>query len=193
MENQPTYRLDTPEFAALTRRTRWIILWGYPYRCPDLVKKHAEKIRIFFRIRPQVAPIASEEFAAAEDSGKQTVATHIRQGDFRDWQDGKYYISPQTTCQALSSAGWNLRDSRYRAWVCSDEAVPENLFPDDSIQGIPRTLGEDLFIMSRCQRLVGGWSTLVYFCSFLGGGEFFRIPGNGGNPVKVDVDSLAEA
>lgn len=193
MENRPVYRLDSPEFAALTRQSRWIILWGYPYRCPDLVKKHGEKIREFFRIRPQVAPVASKEIAAAEGSGKETIAIHIRQGDFRDWNEGKYYLTPQATSQGLASKGWNLEDPWYRTWVCSDESIPKNLFPAKSTFGVPRALGEDLFIMSRCQRLVGGWSTLVYFCSFLGGGEFFRILGNGGNPVKVDVDSLAEA
>jgi hypothetical protein len=193
MENQPVYRMDSPEFAALTRQTKWIILWGYPFRCPALVKKHASKIRSFFKIRPQVAPIASREIAAAKQFGKETLAIHVRQGDFRDWNGGKCYLSPREMFQALSLGGWDVRNSRSRIWVCSDEAVPEDLFPADSIQGVPRTLGEDLFIMSRCQRVVGGWSTLVYFCSFLGGGEFFRILGKGEKPVKVDIESLSEA
>jgi len=192
MENQPMCRMDTPEFAALTRRSRWIILWGYPYRCPDLVKKHGEKIREFFRIRPQVAPTASKEFAAAADSGKQTVAIHIRQGDFRDWNGGKYYFSPQATSQALRSAGWNLQNSRFRSWVCSDESVPENIFPADATLGVPRKLGEDLFIMSRCRRLVSGWSTLAYFCSFLGKNEFYRISLDQKKAERLDPSSLAE-
>ncbi|MBU6149259.1 MAG: hypothetical protein KGQ54_03600, partial [Verrucomicrobia bacterium] len=120
------------------------------------------------------------------------VAIHIRQGDFRDWQEGKYYISPQLTCQALSSAGWNLKDTRCRVWVCSDEAMPENIFPFESIQGIPRALGDDLFIMSRCQRLFAGWSSLAYFCAFLGSNNFYRLRLNNLIWEPSDVASLLD-
>ena len=192
MENQPIYRLDSPEFAALTRQTKWIILWGYPFRCPALVKKHASKIRSFFKIRPQVAPIASREIAATKQFGKETLAIHVRQGDFRDWNGGKYYFSPLETFQTLFLGGWNLQDSRSRIWVCSDEEVPEDLFPPESTQGVPRTLGEDLFIMSRCQRLVGGWSTLAYFCSFLGNNEFYRVSKRNHAPERQDTNALDE-
>jgi len=192
MENRPLYRLDSPEFADLTRQSRWIILWGFPYRCPALVKKHAAKIRAFFRVRPQVAPVLEREWGRAREAGLATLAVHIRQGDFRKWQDGKYYLSPEAMGQALGSAGWDLRQSRCRTWVCSDESVPEDLFPEGSVRGIPRTLGEDLFIMSACQKLLAGWSTLAFFCSFVGGNELYRIRDANQNPERIDAGSLGE-
>lgn len=190
MENKPVYRLDSPEFSALTRQSRWIILWGYPYRCPALVKKHATKIRSFFRVRAQVAPILSREFAAAMGAGKDTLAIHIRQGDFREWIEGKYYLSSQAMAQNLSSKAWNIWSPQIRTWVCSDEVVAQGVFPNEALEGIPRELGEDLFIMSRCRRLVGGWSTLPYFCSFLGINEFYRISSENHYPEHLDTNSL---
>jgi hypothetical protein len=192
MENQPVYRMDSPEFAALTRQSTWIILWGFPYRCPGLVKKHSAKIREFFRIRPQVAPVACEEFAAAKESGKQLLAIHIRQGDFREWQGGKYYLSPEEAGRILKSCGWKIGEPGCRVWVCSDEGIPGGLFPMDSVRGIPRNLGEDLFIMSACGKLVAGWSTLAFFCSFLGGNELYRIPGTNQAPGRIDAGSLGD-
>lgn len=192
MENQPVYHLNSPEFSELVRSTRYIVLWGYPYRCPGLVWKHQDKIRAFFRIRPQTAPILSREFIRAEEAGLDTLAIHIRQGDFREWNEGLYYLAPQQVKQALSAYGWNLNFSGLRVWVCSDEKVPEGVFPPGSNSGIPRGLGEDLFIMSRCRRLVGGWSTLAYFCSFLGANEFYRICAANTAPGKIDANFLAE-
>jgi len=192
MENQPVYRMDSPEFAALTRQSKWIILWGFPYRCPTLVRKHADKIRAFFRIRPQVAPALSMEWAKARETGLATLAVHIRQGDFREWQGGKYYLSPEEAARTLRSGGWKIGEPSCRVWVCSDEAVSAELFPKDSVRGIPRNLGEDLFIMSACQKLVAGWSTLAFFCSFLGGNELYRIPGADQPPERIDAGSLGD-
>ncbi len=192
MENKPVYHLDSPEFAELVRSTRYIVLWGYPYRCPRLVHKHREKIRAFFRIRPQTAPILSREYILEQEAGHDTLAIHIRQGDFREWNGGQYYLSPEQTKAALSTNGWNLGAENLKTWVCSDEKVPEGVFPPGSNSGIPRGLGEDLFIMSRCRRLVGGWSTLAYFCSFLGANEFYRIPGADRPPEKMDAGSLTD-
>jgi len=192
MENQPVYRMDSPEFAALTRHSKWIILWGFPYRCPPLVKKHAAKIRAFFRVRRQVAPHLSHEFFSAQNAGLETLAVHIRQGDFRDWNGGQFYLSPEQTRITLSANGWNLGSENLKTWVCSDEKVPEGIFPTGSVSGVPRGLGEDLFIMSRCRRLVGGWSTLAYFCSFLGVNDFYRISGADCHLQKIDTSSLAE-
>jgi hypothetical protein len=193
MENKPAYPLDSSEFSALTRQSKWIILWGYPYRCPALVKKHATKIRAFFRVRAPVAPILSREFAAAMGAGKDTLAIHIRQGDFRKWNGGQFYLSPEQTSITFSANGWDLRSENLKTWVCSDEKVPEGIFPTGSVSGVPRGLGEDLFIMSRCRRLVGGWSTLAYFCSFLGVNDFYRISGADCHLQKMDTSSLAEA
>ena len=193
MENKPVYGLDSREFAELVRSTRYILLWGYPYRCPALVRKHQEKIRAFFKIRPQTAPILSHEYSTAKGSGLDTLAIHVRQGDFRDWNEGRYYFSPQQVKETLSAYGWNLDSSGLRAWVCSDEKVPEGVFPPGSNSGIPRCLGEDLFIMSRCRRLVGGWSTLAYFCSFLGANEFYRISEPGHLSFPLDAGHLENA
>lgn len=191
--NKPVYRLDTPEFARLTQTSRLIVLWGYPYRCPALVKKHAAKIRAFFKVHPQAAPRLSREYAEALVAGRDTLAIHIRQDDFREFCGGKYYFSPEKTAASLAAGDWNLGDPRTRTWICSDEPVPPELFPQSSTQNMPRPLGEDLFIMSRCHQLVAGWSTLAYFCAFLGAGRFYRIPSAGQKPQQHPVESLSDA
>jgi len=192
MTNKPIYRLDTPEFAKLTQTTRLIILWGFPYRCPPLVEKHAEKIRAFFKIRPQAAPRLFHEYAEAAAAGRDTLAVHIRQDDFRDFCGGKYYFSPTQTAASLAAGGWNIQDPSTRVWACSDEPLPPDTFPLESTAGLPRPLGEDLFIMSRCRQLMAGWSTLAYFCAFLANNQYYRIPSAGHAPELRPTGSLGD-
>lgn len=190
--NTPVYRLDTPEFEKLTQTSRLIVLWGFPYRCPPLVEKHADKIRSFFRVRPQVAAKAALQEAEALATGRKTLAVHIRQDDFRDFCGGKYYFSPDQTSVSLLAGGWNVRDSSTRVWACSDEPLPTDIFPLESVTGVPRPLGEDLFIMSRCRQLVAGWSTLAYFCAFLANNQYYRIPSAGHAPELRPTGSLGD-
>jgi hypothetical protein len=189
MENKPVYHLDSPEFAELVRST---VLWGYPYRCPALVKKHSLKIRAFFRVRAQVAPILSREFAAATEAGKDTMAVHVRQGDFRDWNEGKYYVSPLKMAEALVSAGWPLNSPQLRIWVCSDERVAESFLPKEFNVDFPRSLGEDLFIMSSCRKVVTGFSTLSYFCAYIGDSVLLRVNKKSNKLERLEQQGLSD-
>lgn len=190
MENKPVYRLDSPEFAHLTRSTRWIILWGYPYRCSPLVQKHANRIRAFLKIRSQTAPVLSRQYFSAVQSGRDTIAIHIRQGDFKNWNNGGFYISPEKTSAALFKNGVDIKDPQKRVWVCSDESIPINLFPTEAASQIPRELGEDLFIMSNCRVVVGCQSTLSFFCAFLGDSHYIRLQYKDLCLSKIDPSSL---
>lgn len=190
MENKPVYRLDSPEFANLTRTTRWIILWGYPYRCSPLVLKHANRIRAFLKIRSQTAPVLSQQYSSAVQSGRDTIAIHIRQGDFKEWNQGSYYISPEKTFSALSANSLDIRDPQRHVWVCSDEPIPKDLFPGEATAQIPRELGEDLFIMSNCRMVVGCQSTLSFFCAFLGASHYKRLQYRDLSLFEIDPSSL---
>lgn len=175
MENQPVYRLDTQSFKEIAGKTRFIILWGFPFRAPALLRKHASKIRAFFRIRSQAAPLAFREITAAKLSGKRTIAIHIRQGDFRTWNHGQSFLTPEEMKGAIIPFFVSGQDTNKQAWVCSDEKIPSSIFSKKEVQGVPRKLGEDLYLLSGCDITIAGMSSLPLFCSFIGKSNLIRV------------------
>lgn len=191
MENKPVYRLDSPEFAALTRSSRWIILWGYPYRCPALVIKYQEKIRKFFKVRQDTGTWARRVLQRSKSSSEKSLAIHIRQGDFKDPQHADLFVPPEVFAEATRSY-LAQPESPTKVWVCSDEAVPPALFPTGACEGTPRALGEDLVLMQGADLLVGFESTLSLVMAFTGSGQKLRICPETKRFVK-DGRSVAEA
>jgi len=173
MENRPTYRLDSPEFANLTRSSRWIVLWGYPFRCPNLLEKHAVKVREFFRFRRALAPEAGARLATARAAGKKTLCIHVRQDDVirEPWR----YVEPWKYAQALQSFRQHHPETDWEVFVCSDSRIPLNLFPEDAVRGIPRPLSEDYGLMEGADALMGFDSTLSIFAAFASEKPFLRL------------------
>ena len=190
MENKPIYFLESPEFASLVKRYKVIFLWGYSFRCPGLVRKHAATLRDFFKIRPQIAPQIETRFRELIGEGKEIIAAHIRQGDFKTWNNGRFFVPANRFEKSLKKGGWIPGASNQSWWICSDEIVSE-AFSDKSIQNqTPRNLGEDLFIMTNADVLFAGYSTLSAFCGFLADKKFFQVSSEDAAPVMVIPDNL---
>lgn len=173
MENKPTYSLESHEFARLTQNSRFIVLWGYPFRCPNLVQKYEEKIREFFNFRADVAPLATRWLEVSKSQGKKNICIHVRQDDVvnESWR----YVPPKLYSAALSNfLEHNIKDE-WNVFVCSDGPVPADLFPNAAVQGIPRPLAEDLALMTGCDVVMGFDSTLSIFLAHISGKPFLRI------------------
>lgn len=190
MENQPVYRMDSQSFKEIAGKTRFVILWGFPFRAPDLIQKHAEKLQRFFQVRPTCAPKISKDLSDARLSRKKTIAIHIRQGDFRTWNHGTSFLAPDEMEKAIPPDLLNKNEQRQQVWVCSDEKIPINIFSQMETLGVPRKLGEDLFLLSNCDIIIAGMSSLPLFCSFVGGSIFIRVcpntkKANYADPLKL--------
>ena len=191
MENKPVYHLDSPEFAELVRSTRYIVLWGYPYRCPALVRKHQEKIRGFFQVRKSTGPWAKRALQRSEECGKAKLVIHIRQGDFKDPQHQQLFVPPEVFAEA-ARFHFSRSSQPTTVWVCSDEFVTPALFPEGACAEIPRALGDDLVLMQGADILIGFESTLSLVMAFTGRGQRLRICPEAKQFIQ-DERSIAEA
>lgn len=185
-ENRPTCWMDTPKFARLSQSMRLLVLWGYPFRCPALIRKHAAKIRAFFAPRKAQAGRAAGWISNAKATGQKTLVVHFRQGDVKETHVTRY-IPPEIYAQAIARFRETPSGRDTRVWICSDEPTPTNLFPEDAIQGIPRPLGEDLWLLSHADFVMGYDSTLSAFGAFLGDSVFLKVnPADGSFAVEPE-------
>lgn len=172
-ENRPNLDLASETFARMVSDYPWMVLWGYSFRCPSLVEKHAKKIRRFLAVRPEFAPAGG--LRLGRNPAGRRIVVHLRQGDFKTWQGGKHYRSPKTMAVALAALRPDRRD---RVWICSDEAVPARFFPP-SADGRPRSLGEDLWLLTHATDVVSGTSTLAAWAAFEGKARHWLVDRRG--------------
>lgn len=170
--------LDGPACQETIRSAKIVFVRGWWLRTPGLVQKHGGKIRAYFR------PVESFEMAVDTALGPLrrnsdvVIGIHIRQGDYRDWQGGKYFFP------ASRYAGWmhelvaQFPNRKVGFFVCSDEPREAGEFPGlNVVLGAGSAVG-DVYALARCDYILGPKSTFTQWASFYGEKPLLQVGDN---------------
>jgi hypothetical protein len=167
--------LDGPEVQAKIRDARIIFVNGWNFRTPELVQRHAEKLRSHFR------PIAEFEQASrvAVEQLRQhadvVVGVHIRHGDYRTWNGGKCFFPASQYAVWMKGLAEQFPGRKVAFFVCSDGPRHEQEFPGLRVGiGAGSAVG-DLCALARCDYILGPLSTFSMWASFYGNKPLFLI------------------
>jgi hypothetical protein len=161
--------LDGPAIQNQIRDARIVFAHGWWYRVPtSWIERHAEKIRTHLRPIEEFERASREAVDRLRRDADVVVGVHIRQGDYRAWQGGRYFFS------ILRYAGWmqelaaQFPDRKVAFFVCSDEPRSADEFPGLSVGlGAGSAMG-DLHALARCDYIFGPQSTFTQWASFYG-------------------------
>ncbi|WP_186775807.1 hypothetical protein [Rubripirellula tenax] len=103
-----------------------------------------------------------------EPPDRFTVGVHIRQGDYRTWLDGRFFISPERFGEAMRDVNNCSEQQDIHFLVCSDESASGQTFQGLDVQFVGGTATEDLFVLSGCDLILSTFSSFAYFASFFG-------------------------
>lgn len=167
--------LDNPDFLARIARRPVTTCCGWKIASWRLVAEQQAELRGFFRPAPEFARPAADFIGALRQRHDVVIGVHIRQGDYREWNDGQFYFS------TAQYAAWirQLLDlhggRRVAVVVASDEWQDPASFaglPVHLTTGNPRAGGhwfENWVELSLCDFVVGAPSTFPATAAFLGG------------------------
>jgi ADP-heptose:LPS heptosyltransferase len=101
---------------------------------------------------------------------KYIIGVHVRQSDFKDFKSGKYWIPQQRAREIMSEyLGYTNKKHEETCFViCSDQAIDESLFQGLNNIVTKKSMGEDLFILSSCDAIIGSDSTFGHFAAYYG-------------------------
>lgn len=159
--------LDDPAVQQTMAAAKTVMVYGWRFRAPRALQEHAAAVREFFRPVPPITAGGQEVVQRLRQRSDVVIGVHIRQGDYRDWQKGKYFFE----------------SSRYAAWmremksqfpgkvsflVCSDEPRDRAEFAglDCEIGAGPAL--NDLFALAKCDYLLAPLGTFSQWASFYG-------------------------
>jgi len=160
--------LDGAEVLAKIRPAKFILVYGWHFRAPELVKKHGDKIRAYFRPRAEFETASRNAVEPLRRTADVVIGVHVRHGDYRGWQGGRFFYPVERYAAWMHELVAQFPGRAVAFLVCSDERRSAAEFPGLSVGfGTPSPVS-DLFALALCDYILGPSSTFSQWASFYG-------------------------
>ncbi|MBP5339294.1 MAG: glycosyltransferase [Prevotella sp.] len=170
----PVVRFDEPDAdysreEQMMAERRNVVAEGWYARWYDLFLKYKQEIVSLFAFDEKVM-VRPETLMEKQPKTDLKLGMHIRRGDYKEFYDGRFFYSDQQYISLIRQFLALHPQQSVQIFICGSErsldrnaykaAFPEHnvLFP----QGNP---GEDLYLLSRCDYLIGPPSTFSLVAS----------------------------
>ncbi len=167
----------------------WVLNWSY--RDSLSFYKHRESIVQYFSLKE---PYSNNVESLIENIRKDNdiiVGVHIRRGDYREWNNGKYYYDNKTYRSIINSIknSKQLIDKKVAFVLCSNEKIDFDFFNEYSNQCYPSTghFVEDCYVLSKCDYIIGPPSTYSGWASIIGYTPLLHIEGD---CMEIDINDF---
>ena len=173
-DNKPYYLPPTKEslgrLSELEKKGRDIYFDSWLFRNPAGLEKYREEVREYFKPRKDIKETVINNIKNLREKYKNLIGVHIRQGDYKTWRGGAYYITQtrvreildeylKTTCSNASEICFV---------ITSDGSVDTSLFSGLNTLISKESAIHDLFLLASTNLIIGSNSTFGAFASYYG-------------------------
>lgn len=174
--------LESPEVQAQIADAKVVFVYGWIFRAPELLQKHAEAIRAYFRPAEAYERISAQAVAPLRQDSEVVIGVHIRQGDYRNWRKGRCFYTMTQYASWMHELAEQFPGKKVSFLVCSDEPRYQNEFPGLSVGFGPGFPMGDLYALARCDYILGSLSSFSQWASFYGNKPLYQIRDGTGHP-----------
>ena len=115
--------------------------------------------------------ICKDKISKFKNISSTIVGVHFRGGDFRTWMDGRYFIDFSRYLETITTINKNFKEKPLFI-IFSNEKVDINL---ENVIFADGDLIEDIYCLSMCDYIIGGYSSYAYWASFYGNVPFLCL------------------
>ncbi|MDY6805507.1 MAG: alpha-1,2-fucosyltransferase [Cyanobacteriota bacterium] len=156
--------------------TGWLYREGWFVEDLKKLRKHRNQIREYLkpmkRYQVNVNNLMSK---LRTDANVVIIGVHIRQGDYQQHQDGRYFYTSEQYAEKMTSVKELFPDKQVKFLICSNVEQDSKLFNKfEHVKGNNQLI-EDMFSLSECDRIIGPPSTYTMFASFYGDIPLYMI------------------
>lgn len=158
-------------------KSTFCFVQGWLFRSDRLFKKHENLIRDFFVPEISFKKTLDLFFEKHFSDPKETIiGIHIRRGDYKIFEEGKYFYSVEDYSQTIRQLALLFKDRNPHFLVCSNEKI---VFGPE-LNHLKITSGPDhelldLYALARCHYIAGPPSTYSMWASFYGSRPLYMI------------------
>jgi hypothetical protein len=129
-----------------------------------------------FKPRQEYVQKVGDFVTSLKKKYRKIIGVHIRHGDYKTWNDGKYFYSFQEVRQILNQfLGMQDNKSDIVFILCSDAKIDSIVFDGlNYVEGLGSEI-EDLYALSRADMVIGSNSTFGSWAAFYGNIPFVQF------------------
>ena len=170
-----TELLEGPNIQARIREAKLVFVYGWHFRAPECVARHADEIRSYFRPVEAYERASEQELAPLRQKADIVVGVHLRLGDYRQWKGGKYCFPTSRYAAWMQEAVEQFPGRKVSFLVCSNEVRTAQEFPGLTVGFGPGSPLGDLSALAKCDYIFGPLSTFSQWASFYGNKPMFHL------------------
>ena len=167
--------MNEAPFWQLAHEKKVLFLYGWPYRDYAAFDKHADTIRKFFQPTAHIQTNVDALFARCRAKGDLVIGVHIRRGDYKEYEDGRFFYEPGQYAALMRATAALLPDRKVHFLICSNEPVAVEAFQEFDFSLGTNQIAEDLHSFAKCDYILGPPSTYTMWASFMGQVPLYRI------------------
>ncbi|HEY8929515.1 MAG TPA: alpha-1,2-fucosyltransferase [Mucilaginibacter sp.] len=171
-------------------KNKTILTKGWEFRDEKNLKKHSETLRHFFTPVDGYKHIVRQIFLNLRSQFDCIIGVHIRKGDYRGWEGGKYFFSDEVYLNRMEGLNREVTEQGKTCcfFICSNEAVNQTLFANLNTNIEQRHAMVDLYCLAECDYIMGPPSTFSFWASFYGNKPIHTIK-NMNEAIALDAFS----
>lgn len=179
----PVVSFDDPEKAMRPDDTellrhRHVVAQGWNVLYPELFLKYKQEIVSLFAFHDDI--YNKVKAILSQDGAEVRVGLHVRRGDYKTWNGGKFYLTDDEFIRAALRMRDLLPGKRIHFYVCGNDpelnqAAYEEALGKDCVSFPQGNPAEDLCLLSQMDYLMGPPSTFTFVASMYRNVPLHRI------------------
>ncbi len=151
---------------------------GWSFRSNKFLLKHKKDILTFFSptnlYKNKIDLFFKENFLIGNNI---IIAVHVRQGDYKTFENGKFYYSVEQYIDVIDRLSNLFPDKKLQFLICSNEKINVGTILEKQFNIVYAPNHEllDMYCMTRCNYIVGPPSTYTMWASFFGNIPLYMI------------------
>lgn len=169
--------INSSDFLSLFQKKKLVLIYGWRFRDIENVKKHKQYILNFFSPVEKHQRKIDSLIRECRQDVDILVGVHIRRGDFRTYEQGRYYYNDEIYSDKMRQIEdyFTQHGKKVAFIVCSNEEIDLENFNGFKIHSGPGHELEDLYSLAQCDYIIGPNSTYSMWASFYGEVPLFFI------------------
>lgn len=155
---------DTTKQEEELKRHKLVIAEGWRVEFPELFKKYKNEIIDLFQFKTSISNKVTGQMLQCDGGNAIRLGVHIRRGDYKTWNDGKFYYNDIVYASFIKKFMLMNNDKKVSVYISTnDPSVNEETYrklcDDKKIFKLNGNPAEDLFMLSECDYIIGPPST----------------------------------